>query len=150
MDPLASTVPGVWFAGTLVVVRVQSEQSDGRLGAWESEEPLGTALPLHVHTREDEQVMLLEGRISFRVGERVHHLTAGDTLELPRGMPHAHAVTSEKARALTIATPGGFERLFTDLGVPALPGTSPPPVDIAVLTEAVTRLGVQIVGPPPA
>jgi mannose-6-phosphate isomerase-like protein (cupin superfamily) len=140
---------GVWFAGTKVIVRVRATQSDGRLGAWESEESLPNALPLHVHTREDEQVVLLEGTIAFLVGDRVHHLVAGDTLALPRGVAHAHVVTSQQARVLTVAMPGGFEQLFVDLGVPALPGTTPPPPDNAALARAAAAFGVQIVGPPP-
>jgi quercetin dioxygenase-like cupin family protein len=139
-----------WFAGVRVVVHVEAGQSQGRLGVWESEEPRGVRLPLHVHRHEDEQVLLLDGRISLWVGDRVHHLLAGDTLALPRGVPHAHAVTSERARIMTIAAPGGFERLFIDMGVPAPPGTTPPPSPSdAALEEAVGRLGVQIVGPPP-
>jgi hypothetical protein len=89
----------------MVVVHVEAAQSDGRLGAWESEESLGDRLPVHVHTREDEQVVLLEGKITFWVGDRVHHLVSGDTLALPRGVPHAHLVTSRKARILTVAIP---------------------------------------------
>ena len=54
----------VRFAGARVIVRVRSAQSDGRVGIWESEEPRGTALPLHVHTREDEQVIVLAGTVS--------------------------------------------------------------------------------------
>ena len=139
----------VWFAGTRVLVRVRAEDSDGRLGAWESEESLGDALPMHIHTREDEQLIVLAGELRFHVGDRVHHLVAGDTLALPREVPHAHIVTSPQARLLTVATPGGFEGLFTDLGIPALPGTAPPPVDIDVLADAVSRLGVRTVGRPP-
>jgi quercetin dioxygenase-like cupin family protein len=139
----------LWFAGTRVMVRVQAAQSDGRLGAWESEESRGVALPLHIHTREDEHVMLFEGQVTFRVGDRLHHLVAGDSLALPRGVPHAHVVASAQARLLTVAMPGGFERLFTDLGTPALPGTAPPPADTDALAEAVARLGVKVVGPPP-
>jgi len=150
MDSPASALPGVWFAGTRVIVRVRASQSDGRLGAWESQESLHTALPLHVHTREDEQVILLEGTLSFSVGDGVHHLVAGDTLSLPRGVPHTHVITSQNARVLTIAVPGGFEQLFVDLGVPAIPGTRPPALDRGPLEQAVARLGVQIVGPPPS
>ncbi len=149
MERPASVLAGVWFAGTRVIVRVRASQSDGRLGAWESQEPFHTALPLHVHTREDEQVTLLEGTLSFFVGDLVYHLVAGDTLALPRGVAHAHVITSQKARVLTIAIPGGFEQLFLDLGVPALPDTTPPPLDRGTLEQAVAQLGVQIVGPPP-
>ena len=150
MERSASPASGVWFGGARVIVRARAADSGGRLGVWESEEPRGTALPLHVHTREDEQVLLLEGTIAFMVGDRVHRLGAGDTLALPRGVPHAHLVTSEQARILTVATPGGFEQLFLDLGVPALPGTAAPPFDTEAMAEAVAGLGVRIAGPPPA
>jgi quercetin dioxygenase-like cupin family protein len=140
----------LWFAGVRVVVHVDAEQSGGRLGVWESEEPRGVGLPLHVHTR-DEQVVVLDGEILVRVGDGTHPLTPGATIALPRGVPHAHLVTSPRARLLTVAVPGGFERLFTELGVPALPGTAAPPIpDNDTLVAAVRRLGVEVVGPPPA
>jgi len=149
-EPSAPVDASYWFAGALVVVHVQAAHSQGRLGVWESVESRGDRLPLHTHHQEDEQVVLLDGQITFYVGDRIHRLTKGRTLSLPRGVPHAHRITSDKARILTIATPGGFERLFTDLGVPALPGTTAPPrPDNATLQAAVGTLGVQIIGPPP-
>src|SRR3954470_12851351 len=101
-EPLA--IPGpdwMWFAGVLVVVHVDASQSDGRFGIWESIEPQGTALPLHVHQREDEQAVVLEGCVTFWVNARVFHLGPGDTVALPRDVPHAHRVTSSRARLLT-------------------------------------------------
>jgi quercetin dioxygenase-like cupin family protein len=140
-----------WFAGVRVVVHVDAAQSDGRLGVWESIEPQGTALPLHVHHREDEQAVVLEGNLTFWVGDRVHHLGPGDTIALPRGVPHAHVITSPRARILTVATPGGFERLFTDLGTPVTSQTPPAgPPDFAAHTDAVANLGVERIGPPPS
>lgn len=93
--------------------------------------------------------MVLEGSLTFWMGDVVHHLRAGDTLALPRGVPHAHVVTSEEAHVLTLAMPAGFEQLFLDLGVPVLEGATPPAPDIAAMGEAVARLGVRTVGPPP-
>src|SRR4051812_25324018 len=145
-----TTSAWLWFCGALVVVHVDAARSDGRLGMWESIEPEGTALPLHVHHREDEQAVVLEGCVTSWVGDRVRHLSAGDTVALPRGVPHAHRVTSPRARILTVASPGGFERLFTDLGTPATPdgpvGGMP---DTAARSALVARLGVEMVGPPP-
>src|SRR3954447_7333918 len=96
------------FAGVLVSVRVDAAASDGRLGMWESIELRGAALPMHVHDREDEQVVLLEGDVAWWVGDRVHHVSAGETLALPRGVPHAHVVTSSSARILTRRDTGRF------------------------------------------
>jgi quercetin dioxygenase-like cupin family protein len=135
----------LWFAGTRVVVRVTAADSDGRVGVWESEEPRGTALPLHVHTNEDEQMVVLDGEVSVRVGEQTHRLGTGDTVALPRGVPHAHRVESPVARILTIATPGGFERLFLEHG--STGDTPPPPPPAESLIAAVGELGVQRVGP---
>ena len=136
----------LWFAATRVVVHVSASDSEGRLGVWESEEPCGTALPLHVHSNEDEQFLLLEGEVMVWLGDQAQQLCAGDTLALPRGVPHAHRVVSETARILTIATPGGFERLFLEHGAT---GDSPPPwTSDEVLAAAVRELGVQRVGPP--
>jgi quercetin dioxygenase-like cupin family protein len=150
MQPHPDGARELWFAGVRVVVHVDSAQSQGRLGVWESEEPRGVRLPLHVHTREDEQVVVLDGEILVRVGDGTHRLTTGATLALPRGVPHAHLVTSPLARLLTVAVPGGFERLFTELGVPALPGSAPPPMpDPDARAAAIRRLGVEVVGPPP-
>ncbi|HEX6697315.1 MAG TPA: cupin domain-containing protein [Solirubrobacteraceae bacterium] len=149
MQPHSDGARHLWFSGVRVIVHVDAEQSQGRLGVWESEEWRGVRLPLHVHTREDEQVVVLEGEILVRVGDATHRLTAGATLALARGVPHAHLVISARARLLTVAVPGGFERLFTELGVPALPGmAAPPPPDDETRAAAVRRLGVEVVGPP--
>jgi quercetin dioxygenase-like cupin family protein len=151
MEPPSAGARDLWFAGVRVIVHVDAAQSQGRLGVWESQESRGVGLPLHVHTREDEQVVVLDGEVLFRVGDATHRLTPGATIALARGVPHAHLVTSERARVLTVAVPGGFERLFTELGVPALPGTAAPPIpDNDTLVAAVRRLGVEVVGPPPA
>ena len=133
----------LWFAGTRVVIHVTAADSEGRVGVWESEEPRGTALPLHVHTREDEQMVVLDGEVSVRVGERTQRLRTGETVALPREVPHAHRVASETARLLTVATPGGFERLFLEHGATR----DERPAD-DVLVAAVRELGVQVVGPP--
>ena len=150
MEPSHCTSPALWFADALVIVRVRALHSQGRLGVWESVESHGDRLPLHVHQREDEQLVLLDGQVTVWIGDHLHHLQPGQTLALPRGVPHAHLITSKKARILSIATPGGFEQIFTDLGVPALPGTAAPlRPDDATLAAAAEALGVQIIGPPP-
>jgi quercetin dioxygenase-like cupin family protein len=134
----------LWFGPVRVVVRVTAADSGGRLGVWESEEPRGTALPLHVHANEDEQMIVLDGEVRVRVGEAAHRLVAGDTVALPRGVPHTYRVESATARLLTVATPGGFERLFLEHGIAgdAPPRHAPDEESIATLRElGVRRLG---------
>jgi len=63
-----------WFAGALVAVHVQAAHSYGRVGVWEFLESRGSRLPLHTHHREDERVVLLDGEVTFWVGDRAHDL----------------------------------------------------------------------------
>ena len=85
-------------------------------------------------------MVVLEGEVSVRVGEETHRLVAGETLALPRGVPHAHRVASEIARIWTVATPGGFERLFLEHGAASAAASWRLPDE--VLGAAVRELGV--------
>jgi hypothetical protein len=55
-----------------------ASQSHGRLGVLESIEPRGTALPLHVHHREDEQAVALEGHVTSTPRRSTCHLRRRD------------------------------------------------------------------------
>ncbi len=90
-------------------------------------------------------MVVLDGEVSVWIGEQAHRLRAGDTVALPRGVPHAHRVDSRVARILTVATPGGFERLFLEHG--STGDAPPPPPPVELLIAAVGELGVQLVEP---
>jgi hypothetical protein len=58
----------------------------------------GVRLPLHIHTREDEQVVVLDGEILVRLGDETHRLTPGATIAADCMTPEAgttEALTSE-------------------------------------------------------
>jgi mannose-6-phosphate isomerase-like protein (cupin superfamily) len=44
--------------------------------------------PMHVHYVEDEEGRVVSGRLSASVGGRLVQIGAGDTLRLPKGVPH--------------------------------------------------------------
>jgi hypothetical protein len=71
---------------------------------------------------------------------------------MPRGVPHAFRVRSEVAVVLGIMTPGGFEALFRNLGMPAGARSLPPagavPFDLPGVMAEQARLGTEVVGPP--
>jgi quercetin dioxygenase-like cupin family protein len=69
----------------------------------------------HVHTREDETIVVLEGRLDVEAGER-RTLGAGEAVVLRRGVRHSFAnPADEPMRAHFICTPGGLERFFRDV-----------------------------------
>jgi mannose-6-phosphate isomerase-like protein (cupin superfamily) len=50
--------------------------------------PAGIGSPWHVHPEEDEWFYLLDGRMSFYVGDTHLSVTAGSFAFGPRGVPH--------------------------------------------------------------
>ena len=76
----------------------------------------GDASPVHVHNRDDEAFLLLDGQMTVWVGEARHQLRPGGIAFLPRNIPHAvrYDIAS---RALVLSTPAGFqEEVFRSAG----------------------------------
>ncbi len=144
-----------WFDGFLLKVVVPAEATGGQLSVCEQRHPVGYGSPVHVHEREDQTLVVLEGAItawsdpSGNATERT--LGPGDSVFLPRGVPHAFRVDAEDTRLLEINTPGGFEKFHIDAGEPAdeerLPDPAPP--DLDKLMRVAADYGCQVLGPPP-
>jgi len=73
---------------------------------------------------------------------------------MPRGVPHGFRIESPVAVILGLMTPGEYEHLFRDLGVPAaarrLPGPDAPALDVPALVAEMQARGTEVVGPPMA
>lgn len=73
---------------------------------------------------------MLEGRFRFRVGDQEPELGAGETILVPRGVPHTFRVQSERGRWLVVTPQGDFERLVRSFSRPversALPDSAAP------------------------
>ena len=71
--------------------------------------------PLHHHDF-DETFHVLEGELTFLIGDEVVTAGPGSTTVAPRGIHHTVAnACDEPARYLLVCTPGGFERMFSRL-----------------------------------
>ena len=72
----------------------------------------GAGAGWHTHTREDETVAVLEGRLTIDDGAR-HELAPGEAHVLPRGTRHAFANEGDTpVRAHVFCSPGGLEAFF--------------------------------------
>lgn len=60
---------------------------------------------LHVHHADDEAWHVLEGTLTFRLGDKEVEAPAGTTLFVPAGVPHDYYVSQEPGRYLIILTP---------------------------------------------
>ena len=141
----------VWWQGGLMEIKARADDTGGALGVLEGtfyDEGYGP--PLHVHTREDEVMYVLEGQIRFRVGDDEFVAAPGAWVWQPRGVPHTFKVESEGARALIVFTPGGIERMFEEGGVPAGESAEPPAqqeYDLEAATALAKQFGFDVVGP---
>lgn len=62
--------------------------------------------PLHIHHGDDEAWIVLAGRLGFRIGEKEHEVSAGDSLLAARGTPHSYWNPGrEPAHYLLVMTP---------------------------------------------
>ena len=152
----AGEAPATWALGSLFERVLTGDQSGGAFDISLVTQPPGTATPLHRHTREAEVFYLLAGSISYRAGEETFHLTAGDFIYLPLGLPHALRVTgAEPTRFLALTAPAGLLDLYDEVGTRAaergLPGADGPPLEpqIATWNNLAGRYGLQVLGPPP-
>ena len=163
-DPESS----VWYLGCLFTVLADSEETGGQYGLIESLSPKGTEPPRHVHSREDETFYLLEGEITFYVGEETYKAGPGMFVSAPRGVPHSYTFDTDMIRMLVLVAPGGFEEFFrpaeeffrpaeeffrpAQSSEPAqameVPPPSEAPPDIPAIVAALEKYCVEVVGPP--
>lgn len=82
--------------------------------------------PLHHHDF-DETFYVLDGELTFQLGEELFRRDRGGVVFAPRGAHHAFAnLNDAPASYLLICTPGGFERYFDRIAAEAA-GVDPPP-----------------------
>ncbi len=113
----------------------------------------GGGPPPHIHHREDEAFFVLEGEISFMLGDRKVVARPGSFIQGPRGIPHAFKNESEApARVLILVTPPGFEKFMEEFAHPVPSFDSPPvpvaPADIQKLLAVAPKFGIEILPPP--
>jgi mannose-6-phosphate isomerase-like protein (cupin superfamily) len=138
-----------WWQGSLITIKARAEDTGGALGLVEGSFYEGFGPPLHVHHREDEGFFLLEGEIRFRQGEDEFVAGPGSFVWGPREVPHTFKVQPGGARAIVIVTPGGFERMFEEGGVPTHESAEPPAeeYDPDAARALAERFGFEVVGP---
>lgn len=125
-------------------VKVSGSDTGGALAIFEqtSRSP-GRGTPLHVHPDQDEVFYVLDGAYKFRVGEDHYDLTVGDSIFLPRNVPHAWTQRSERGKMTVIFQPAGMlEEFFLTL---ANLDHAPSQEEIAAIF---VKNGMKVVGPP--
>jgi quercetin dioxygenase-like cupin family protein len=121
--------------GFAVAFKLWGQDTGGSLAVVEHPFAVGAYVSAHLHTREDEYSIVLEGEIGFRSGDREVVLGPGGYIAKPRGELHAMwNAGSAPARMVEIISPAGFERFFRDVADLAEAGTTDPAPFLALAT----------------
>ena len=141
-----------WFGDGLWEFLVPSEVTDGKLSVFRATMPEGFSPPRHIHTREDEVFLVVDGDVCFDLDGDRRFAGPGTTVYVPRGFPHTFRIQSPTGTMLGVMAPGAFEQLFRGLSVPAgeraLPEPGTVPLDVSAVMAEQIRLGTEVVGPP--
>jgi len=128
---IRGTSRGPWldYLGNLVTILASAEETAGRFSIMEAIVRKGAEPPRHVHENDDEAYYVLEGRFHFEAGGLEFEAGPGDLVFLPRGVPHGWTIEETGARTLWVASPGGIDGLFTEIGNPTDRPELPPAWD---------------------
>ena len=131
---------------------VTGTETDGKYACWEAIVPPGGGPPMHRHSREDESFFILEGEVSFFVGDQRTVAKPGTFVHLANGSVHGFRNEgSVPAKMLIHVVPAGIEQMFFDVGNPIdRDGVAPNPTseEIArLITVAAEKYGIEIFPP---
>lgn len=105
---------------------LRGEETGGLYSFFEVTSPPGGGPPLHIHEDVDESFYVIEGEYEIELDGEKHKATPGSLVYGPRGVGHAFVNTWHKpSKMLCIATPGGVEDWFEELGQ-LIDGQGPP------------------------
>lgn len=140
----------LWAGGTTFDVVLGAEHTGGHVALVDQWGARGDVTPMHVHQDEAEIFYVLEGAIRAFHGGSSLDLAEGGAIYLPRGQEHAFGIVSDRARILTITTPGAFASFVTAAGV-EIDGEAPTTwdFDVARIMAAAAEHRIDITGPPP-
>jgi quercetin dioxygenase-like cupin family protein len=82
---------------------------------FETLDPPGTFVPLHIHPRQDEFIHVIEGTLDLQLGDAKLQAGPGDLVRMPMGIPHAYYNNSDvPSRALFWVSPAGKLKVLFD------------------------------------
>jgi len=136
-----------WYIGHLMSLLVTSKETAGQYALLRATERKGLEPPPHIHTKEDETFLIVEGEVEYTVGHQVFKAKEGDVMFLPRNIQHSFKIQTEKLETLILLTPGGLENYFVEMSIPAgevqLPPMPQGPPDIKKLVTTASKYGVR-------
>ncbi len=103
----------IGVVGDLYRFLATGEETNGKYATFEAIVPPGSGPPPHIHSREEESFLVLEGEMTFQLGEDRFVACEGTFLNIPVGSLHCFKNESHKtARLLISVAPAGLEKMI--------------------------------------
>lgn len=139
-----------WFNGTLMEVKAMGDETNGVFCLIEGLLPAGYEAPMHIKRNEEDIFYVLEGDITFTLGEETITGKPGTFVYAPRNVQHKFKVEgSSPAKMLIMFTPAGVEHFYIENSVPAkefkLP-TGNSEFDMGKFIAAAEKYGIEHLG----
>src|ERR1700748_780545 len=126
--------------GERFLIRIPAAATGGLYSVTEILSSPGDGTPVHLHEKEDEYILVVEGVARFLYGDKTFDAPAGTMVSLVRGIAHAWGnPTDTPIRLLATATPGGCEEALR------LIATNGDELDLRAIAEG---FAVRQIGPP--
>lgn len=124
------------------------DDTDGKYAMFEAVGRPSGGPPPHIHSREEESFYVLEGEITFQVGDDRIVAKAGTFANMPVVSLHSIRNDADKlARMIISVAPVGLEKMFLEVGQPVAFGQQAPPpskAEIDKLLDVAPSYGIEI------
>lgn len=138
----------VALLGERLTVKIAASATAGAYSLLEDRVAPGGGPPPHVHEHEDEAFFVLDGALEVMCGDEKFQVDPGGLAYLPRKIPHRFSVVGDTpARFLTLFSPGGLEKFFAELGVPATsshPQLPTEPSNLSRVVHVAAKYGITL------
>jgi quercetin dioxygenase-like cupin family protein len=135
----AQTGVAYWVMGTLFTYLVTGAESGGSYFTLIVDVGPEAGPPPHIHHLEEEQFYVLEGQLTYSIGDQTFQVNAGDFIHITRGTVHSFKNGPKPSRLLATFAPAGIEGFFREVGERVNDRLkSPPPVTEAVIARFLT------------
>lgn len=127
--------------------KVSAQDTDGAMCVFEF---TGSGWPRHLHHDQDEWIYIIDGEFQFEVSDKRFRVGAGESVFIPRKVPHVWAcVSGMPGKIINVYQPAGkMEEFFRELGK----YNGRPYVHEALSIDEFRRLfddhGMDLLGPP--
>ena len=139
----------VAVVGDLYRFLATGEDTNGKYALCEAIVLPGGGPPPHVHSREEEGFYILEGEITFQIGDKRLVAGTGTFANVPVGTLHSFKnETDRPARMLITVAPAGLEKMFFEVAQPLPVGVqtarAPTKEEIEKLLSVAPKYGIEI------